>query len=185
MGSKLYTSFRSDGIYNMGGITGIWLLYADDFVAYRFADDTLYSSGYVTDIIRNGQFIGLGHENESHLSETFSDGVYKQELKSFIRVVDRRSINWLMQAHNNRFVVVACTCQGAALTFGSDGGAKLSYSIQSGQTGDINGISLKLEKTSVYPILEVNPESIKTKVLSSEVFNYICAETTNNLIEIL
>lgn len=186
---KLTKGIDNVAEYNLGGISNIRLLNIDDFIAYQFREDGLHSSGYVDALYKRNPFLELGRVEETSLKETLGNGIYKQELNTFVRSLSEDLINWLQYALNGKYLVILRTMYDRYFAFGSDGGAKLSYSGQTGQTGELNGITIKLEKSSVYPLFEVNPEALKTRVLGSESLSYMTNETnhiinTNYLIEI-
>lgn len=189
MAYKLTKGIDNVPEYNLGGMSNIWLLNIDDFKAYQFRDDSLYNSGYVDEVYKSNPFIELGRVDETNLKETIGNGIYKQELNTFVRTMSEETLNWLQYAMLGRYLVIFRTMHDRFFTFGSDGGAKLSYSAQTGQIGDVNGTAIKLEKSSIYPMFEVNGDTLKTKVLGSEFLSYITTEksdiiNTNYLIEI-
>lgn len=166
--------------YNLGGISNIWLLNIDDFTAYLFRDDSLYNSGYVEDVYRSAPFFDLGCVNEASLKESFGNAIYKQELNTFVRTLNEDTLSWFQHAMYGRYLVIFRTMNDRYFTFGSDGGAKLSYSGQTGQTGETSGIAIKLEKNSIYPMFEVHADAIKTKILCSESLFYITTENSDS-----
>lgn len=172
--------------YNLGGISHIWLLNIDDFISYKFKDDSLYNSNYVDAIHKKNIFFEL----EANMKEFVGNGIYKQEINTFIRTLSNDLVTWLRYAVHGRYIVVFRTMNNKHFTFGSDGGAKLSYSGQTGQTGESNGISIKLEKNSIYPIFEINANAVSTAILGSEILSGIIAEESditniNYIIEIV
>lgn len=189
MAYKLTNGIDNLTEYNLGGISHIWLLNIDDFITYKFKDDALHNSSYVDAIYKENPYLEIGSIAETNLKESIGNGIYKQELNTFIRTLSDEILNWLSYAVYGRFLVIIRTMNDRHFVFGSDGGAKLSYSGQTGQKGELNGMSIKLEKNSVYPLFEVNPDTLKTRVLGSESLLYIATEhsnteNTNYLIEI-
>lgn len=180
MAYKLTQGIDSLTEYNLGGISHIWLLNIDDFITYKFKDDGLHNSSYVDAIYKENPFLELGTIEETNLKESVGNGIYKQELNTFIRLLSNEVLNWLSYAVYGRFVVVIRTMHDRHFVFGSDGGAKISYSGQTGQTGELNGVTIKLEKSSIYPMFEVNPDTLKTRVLGSESLLYMATEYSNN-----
>ena len=166
--------------YNLGGISHIWLLNIDDFITYKFKDDGLHNSNYVDAIYKKNLFLELGSIEETSLKESPANGIYKQEINTFIRTLSNEMLSWFGYATNGRYLVVIRTLNNRHFTFGSDGGAKLSYSGQTGQTGELNGMTLKLEKSSIYPLFEVDPDALKTRVLGSQHSLYMATEYSTN-----
>lgn len=181
MAYKLTKGINNIEEYNLGGISNIWLLNIDDFIAYQFKDDSLHNSGYVDALYKNAPFLELGHVEETYLKETFGNGIYKQELSTFVRNLGQDILNWSQYAMSGKYLVIFRTMHDRYFTFGSDGGAKLSYSGQTGQIGEVNGIAIKLEKNSIYPMFEVNADTLKTKVLGSEFLSYMTTEKSDNI----
>lgn len=176
--------------YNLGGISHIWLLNIDDFISYKFKDDSLYNSNYVDAIHKKNIFFELGCAPEANMKESVGNGIYKQEINTFIRTLSNDFVTWFRYAVHGRYIVVFRTMNNKHFTFGSDGGAKLSYSGQTGQTGESNGISIKLEKNSIYPIFEINADAVSTAILGSEILSGIITEESditniNYIIEIV
>ncbi|PXV69243.1 hypothetical protein CLV62_101512 [Dysgonomonas alginatilytica] len=165
--------------YNLGGISHIWLLNIDDFIAYQFRDDSLYNSGYVDAVYKSAPFFDLGCVDETNLKETFGNGVYKQELSTFVHTLNEDTLNWVQHAMHGKYLIIFRTISDRYFTFGSDGGAKLSYSGQTGQTGEINGVTIKLEKNSIYPIFEVHSNAVSTSLLVSQFLSCITTEESD------
>lgn len=146
--------------YNASGLTNIYLLNIDFFQDFRFRDDGLYDESYVEKIFRVGPFFELSVERESKFTETSGNDVYKQELETFVRTIDSHTIAWLQRARREKFLVVFRTRGNRYFVFGSDGGATLSSSAQTGQTGDLNGVNIRIDKESVYPHFETNADTL-------------------------
>ncbi len=180
MAYKLTKGIDSPTNYNLGGISNIWLLNIDDFITYKFKDDALHNTSYVDAIYKENIFFELGNVEESNLKETIGNGIYKQEINTFIGDLNQDILNWLQYAVYGRYVVVIRTMHDRYFTFGSDGGAKLSHSGQTGQRGELNGVAIKLDKSSIYPLFEINPDAVKTRVLGSQFSAYMVTENSNN-----
>ena len=180
MAYKLTKGINSLNEYNLGGISHIWLLNIDDFITYKFKDDGLHNSNYVDAIYKDNPFLEIGSIEETNLKESWVNGIYKQEVNTFIRTLSDEILSWFSYAANGRYVVVIRAMNDRHFVFGSDGGAKLSYSSQTGQVGELNGITLKLEKSSIYPLFEVNADTLKTRVLGSESLVYLATEYSTN-----
>lgn len=191
MAYKLTKGINSLTEYNLGGISHIWLLNIDDFITYKFKDDDLYSSSYVDAIYKEDLFLKLGSIEESNFKESLTNGIYKQEISTYIRTLRSDILNRLNYAIHGKYLVVVRTMHNKYFTFGSDGGATLSYSGQaSRQLGEPNGVMIKLEKNSIYPMFEAHPDAIKTRVLGSDFMSCIITEQSditniNYIIEIL
>lgn len=190
MGQILSESIWSSNVFNVGGITQIWLLDTNDFHAYRFTNDDLYSANYVEAIGKTKPFLQLGHVNESNFTESYSNGYYSQQLNTFIHTLEAFKTSDLQIARSHKYLVVFVTTQGKAYTFGADNGASFSFSQTSGQTGETSGYSILLKTVSSYPLFEVDPDVLKTKVLGSESGQYMVTQNSNNstdnyIIEIL
>lgn len=180
MAYKLTKGIDSLAEYNLGGISHIWLLNIDDFISYRFKDDGLHNSSYVEAIYKENPFLELGSVEETNLKESLANGIYKQEINTSIRTLNNEIFDWLRYASCGRYVVVLRTMDNRHFVFGSDGGAKLSYSGQTGQKGELNGTVIKIEKSSVYPLFEINPDTLRTRVLGNESLFYMATEHSNN-----
>lgn len=168
MKSRLLKDIKTAYEYNAGGLTNIFLLNIDYFQGYEFRGDNLYDESYVERIFKVAPFVEIAIENESKFSETINNGVYKQELETYVRAIDGELIQWMLRARMNKYLVIFRTRFGRYFVFGSDGGANLSHSGQTGQVADVNGMSLKLEKSSVYPHFEVAATAMTEHVSHSE-----------------
>lgn len=141
--------------YNAGGIASIFLLDIRDFVSYTFKDDKLFNECFVENIKAVAKYIEISSVNESNFTETQDSDIYKQELSTYVRSLDAEKLSSLLVAKANRYLVAFKTLQGRAFVFGSDGGASLSFTQQTGQTGEVSGYTIKLTKNSIYPLFEV------------------------------
>lgn len=189
MSLNLTDNIVSPHIYNIGGISEIWLLDINDFISFKFKDDDLYDNCYIEAISKDGTFIELGRVNESNLTSSYSDGIYRTTLNTFIHSLNSSQESHLLKVRESKCLVIIRTLHSKYFAFGSDGGATLTYNPQSGQNGDVHGYVIQLEKRSIYPLFEIDPEAMKTKVLGSEATLYIITENnnktdTNYLIEI-
>ena len=140
--------------YNSGGIASIFLLDIRDFVSYIFRDDKDFTECYVEEIIAVSNYIELSSINESNFTESQDNGIYRQELTSFVRTLEAEKLSSLLTASANKYLVCYITNQGNAFTFGSDGGASLSFTQQTGQLGESSGYRITLSKQSFYPQFE-------------------------------
>lgn len=160
MTDKIIDNIKSDTGYNLGGISSILLLDKEQFWGYEFADDDLYHEFLVSKVFRAADYIELDIVDESLLNQTFTNEIYKHELKSFVRVAHAKTTSLLEYARRKRFVVFYKTKQGQYFTFGSDGGVQLSYTIQSDAAQGVNGMAISMVKNSIYPIFEVTKDAI-------------------------
>lgn len=141
--------------YNAGGISNIFLLDIDHFKSYRFKGDKLYSECFVEAVDASADYVELDVVNECAFSESQSNGIYKQELATFIRSLEGEKLSQLLLAGANRYLVCFKTLQGRAFTFGSDGGASLSFGQKVGAVGEVEGYAITLSKNSIYPLFEM------------------------------
>lgn len=149
--------------YDSGGIASIYLLDIRDFISYKFRDDNLFNECYVEEINVGDRYIQLDVVDESNFIESEENGIYKQELSTFIRSLEAGKLRNLLITKSNKYLVVFVT-QGKAYSFGSDGGASLSFTQQTGQLGESSGYQIKISKQSVYPLFEVKVSEITKRV---------------------
>ncbi|MDU1889532.1 MAG: hypothetical protein E6767_02475 [Dysgonomonas sp.] len=169
--------------YNPGGITNVYLLDIRDFKAYRFAEEGLFDKCYVQSILTPEPFLELDAVSESTFSESHENGIYKQELTTFVRTLSGTKLSNLLIAQSNRYLVAFRTSQGTVFTFGSDGGASLRFSQISGQMGETSGYQIVLSKNSVYPLFEVDASRFNTiPVLGTESKAMVITEDGKNVI---
>ncbi|NDV69279.1 ribosome-inactivating family protein [Dysgonomonas sp. 25] len=185
MNSRTIRDILHTGSYNNGGITEIWLLDIRDFVSYRFRDDGLYNSCYVEKINSRNDFIQLGAVDESYFTETQSNGLYRQELWTYVRTVEGTKSADLLAASLHNYLVVFRNTQGRTYCFGSDGGASLTFGQQSGKVGEVTGYQITLNKESAFPLFELNPDGYNTvNVLGTEAEQAVLTENGMNTIAI-
>lgn len=55
------------------------------------------------------------------MKESVGNGIYKQEINTFIRTLSNDLITWLRYAVHGRYIVVFRTMNNKHFTFGSDG----------------------------------------------------------------
>lgn len=146
--------------YNPGGINAIFLLDIRDFVSYTFNDDKLYNECLVENIKAVAGYIEISTVNESNFTETQDSDIYKQELSTYVRSLDAEKLSNLLIAKANRYLVAFTTLQGKAFVFGSDGGASLSFTQQTGQLGESSGYQITIYKQSIYPLFEVQVDEL-------------------------
>ena len=182
MSSFLTRNIKHSTEYNSGGISGISLLDIRDFESYRFRDDKLYTECYVESVNSSDYYINLDIVNESAFSETHSNGIYRQELTTFVRSLQGAKASDLIVAAANKYLVCFRTMQGRAFTFGSDGGATLSFEQKVGSIGEAEGYVIKLSKNSLYPTFEIDDMFDSIKVLGSEYRQEVITENGLNQI---
>lgn len=145
--------------YNAGGISKIYLVDIRDFSAYQFAEDGLYDKCYVDKIIIGAEYIEIDSISEATFTESQDNGIYKQELTSFIRGLEGEKTNTMLLASSNKYVVVFSTYGGKYFTFGSDNGCTFSFSQIVGKVGESEGYSINLSKNSIYPLFQCSVQT--------------------------
>ncbi|NDV79763.1 hypothetical protein [Dysgonomonas sp. 511] len=159
MTCKLLQNIKHGCQYTPGGIRSLFLLDIDDFVSYVFRSDGLYSEGYAEKIVALSQYTEISTVDESNFTENYDNGIYKQQLTTFVRSLDGDKLSALLTARSHKYLVTFATMQGRVFSFGSDGGASLSFNQQSGQTGDTSGYSISITKNSLLPLIEVSKDT--------------------------
>ncbi|NDW19796.1 hypothetical protein D0T53_12890 [Dysgonomonas sp. 216] len=141
--------------YNTGGISRIWLLDIQDFNSYKFRDDKLYNEAFVESIIAKSAFTEIEAIEECYFSETLSGNIYKQEINSFIGILNYSTLAQFLETGSRKYLIVFETRQGGYFVFGSDGGATIGFDQQTGRSGEIAGYNVKITKDSSYPLFEL------------------------------
>ncbi len=157
MTCKLLKNITHTCEYNPGGIVAVYLLDIRDFISYKFTGDGLFDSGFISSIESGEPFREIGAVNESAFTEIHDNGIYKQQLTTFIRTLSGEKLSDLLLVAGNKYIVAFRNSQGKVYCFGSDGGASLSFSQISGQTGETSGYQVSITKNSVYPLFEQMP----------------------------
>lgn len=173
MSCRLLKNIKHNCEYNAGGILSIYLLDIRDFIAYQFKDDKLFNQCFVEAIkISTPDYISLDSVDESNFTETQDNGVFKQELSTFIGTLEGDKTANLLVANSNKYVIVFQNSQGRAFSFGSDGGASISFSQITGQLGESSGYSITINKQSIYPLFEIDIDKTQhiTRIFN-EMFN--------------
>lgn len=160
MSCRLVQNIKHTDEYNAGGIKAIYLLDIEDFVAYRFRDDELYTSCFAEQIVAVSEYIELGAADGSSFTESYENGIFKQELTTFVRSLDAGKLSSLLSASVNKYLVTYTTMQGRAFSFGTEGGASLSFTQVTGKAGEGSGYNITLFKNSIYPLFEVSVDEI-------------------------
>lgn len=171
MTCRLIQNIRHTCDYNPGGIREIYLLDIRDFIAYYFTNDSLYDSCDVGHVIMplDIDYIQLDVVSQSNFIESNDNGLFKQQLTTFVGVPEHTKTSDAWLASTNKYVVFFRTSQGKVYTFGSDGGATFSFTQTTGQTGETSGYNITLSKNSTYPLFEVDVNKFnKTLVLGTE-----------------
>jgi len=156
MAHETIRNIKSLPEYNVGGISKIWILNIDDFITYRFSNDKLYNQGLVEKVVATSPFLELDPVSESNFSETWTNNMYRQELNTFAGILKSSTLTNLLYAKTSKYLVAFRTIHGRNFIFGADGGASLSFSQQTGKTGEVSGYNIGIAKNSVYPLFELS-----------------------------
>lgn len=170
MGCRLTQNIKHSCEYNPGGISNIFLLDIRDFVAFKFLGDKLFDQCYAQEILKqeDSEFIQLGAVNESQFTESSQNGIYNQELKTFVRSLSAQNTSRLLLASTNRYLVIFKTYGGSLYSFGMDEGAKLSFTQISGQLGAASGYEITLSYSSLYPLIQLDDKILMLRLLATE-----------------
>lgn len=160
MNSRLIQSIKHSCEYDTGGIASLYLLDIEDFISYTFRGDALFSACYAEEIKAISNYIELDTVSESNFRETYENGIYKQQLTTYIRSLEATKLSNLLKIASGRYLVTFKSVRGRAFSFGSDGGAVLNFTQQTGQTGEASGYSISLTKNSLYPLFEVSIDEV-------------------------
>lgn len=186
MTCRLIQNIKHTCDYNPGGITEIYLLDIRDFITYYFTNDSLYDSCDIDRVIMplDVDYIQLDVVSESNFTESNDNGLFKQQLTTFVGTLGHKKTSDALLASINKYVVFFRTTQGKVYSFGSDGGASFSFTQATGQTGGTSGYNITLSKNSTYPLFEVDAYKFnKTLVLGTE--NHIVVSTEDERYAIL
>lgn len=173
MSCKLIKNIKHNCEYNAGGILSICLLDIRDFITYIFRDDKLFNQCFVERIkIATPNYIFLDSVDESSFTETQDNGVFKQQLTTYIGTLDGEKTASLLVANINKYIIIFRNSQGRSFCFGSDGGASISFSQLTGQLGEASGYTLTIDKNSIYPLFEIDIDNTQhiTRIFN-ETFN--------------
>ncbi len=184
MGCKLIQNINHSCDYNPGGITEIYLLDIDDFVTYEFEGDSLYDGCLVDSVkTKNVDYLRLDTVSESNFTETQDNGIFKQTLSTFVGTPEASKTSGLLLSSGRKYLVVYKTSQGKFYSFGSDGGATIAFSQQTGQLNEASGYSISITKNSIYPLFEVNAAKFnKILVLGTHLRVMVPTEDKKNAI---
>lgn len=185
MTCRLLKNIKHSCEYNPGGITNIYLLDIRDFKSYHFTDEGLFDKCYVERIETPEPFREIGAVNESSFGETQENGIYKQQLSTFVHTLSGEKLSDLLLANTAKYLVAFRTSQGLMYCFGSDGGASLSFSQITGQIGEASGYQITISKNSVFPLFEIKASLFNTiPVLGTENKCILTTEDAKNALSI-
>lgn len=170
MNKNMITGIEQNAEYSTGGISNIFLLDIRCFIAYRFKNDKLFDECFIESIrISDYNYIEVDSIESSKFQESIDNGIYRQQLITFVRKLGALKTSNLLIAKSNKYLVLFKTYENKYFCFGSDGGASVSFSQVSGEIGGSSGYNLTISKNSVYPLFEIdfNNRIIET-LLTSE-----------------
>lgn len=177
MSCRLLQNIKHAEEYNAGGVGAIYLLDIRSFLSYRFQSDKLYDECMVEAVRMSCEdYIEMDAIATSNFTESFDKGIYKQQLTSFVRSLKHTTTSDLLKARSNRYLIVFVTKDGKAFSFGSDGGASISFAQQTGQEGESTGYSVTIDKSSIYPLFEID---MSNKEHVDGIFDYTFNEKFN------
>ena len=157
--------------YASHGIRAVRLLDHDDFVALQFDGFDEESAGLynnlVTAILREGEFIDLETAQTAKYNLLYEGNQYSHTIETFLGSMRHKTLAALDLATKRRkFVVLFQTNDGHYFLFGSDTGAKLTYT---SQTDDASGSAIKISATSELPLFEVGSEAATQRVFCTAI----------------
>jgi hypothetical protein len=154
MDYKLTSDIKSASGYNAGGVSRIWLLDIEDFASYQFEENNSGCLRMVTSVVASSPFIELGIMADANFTEDRVDNVFRQKLSAFVEPLSAENSAKLLIATGNKYLVLFRSPQGKFFTFGSDGGASLSFAQQTGVGNESSGYAVTIVKNSIYPLFE-------------------------------
>lgn len=167
--------------YNLGGLSSIHLLDFDDFKGFRFEDDKLSNTSYVSAILRIGDFTVLDAPDGAKYSSTLNNKIYTHTLETFIGDLSAQTSSNLHLAKKRRYVPVFKLKSGKYFTFGYDAGATLSYT---NQTSEVTGALVTLTAQSIYPLFQAGENAMNAStaewILEDGIWNYFGEYWFNN-----
>lgn len=178
MNKNIITGIDRNMGYNTGGISNIFLLDIRSFLAYRFTDDMLFNECFVESIrISDYNYIEVETIEQSKFQESLDNGIYKQQLTTFVRKLGASKTSNLLVANASKYLILFKTYENKYFSFGSDGGASVSFSQISGEIGGSSGYNLTIEKNSIYPLFQIDfNKRIIESLLTSENDHLISTE---------
>lgn len=143
--------------YNPGGLKDLLLVDIRNFITYQFINDSLFNGCFIDSVkISASNYIAMDTIDDSNFTETQENGIYNQNLTSYIRTLNYNKTSDLLLASSNKYLVVFRTYQDKTFSFGSDGGASLNFSQISGTMGEGSGYQIAITKKSIFPLFEIN-----------------------------
>lgn len=153
--------------YEGSGVIELYLLDYEDFSGVVYEDNLGYQTCYVENVLRSGEFVRLSlRDNPANYTSAMQGRGYAHRLEAYIGKTSKDTLRWLHLATKRPQVVVYRTLDNKLFIFGTDGGAKASYSLQ---TEDGTGAVFTLAAASSLPLSEVAETAIGT---NSQPFTY-------------
>lgn len=186
MNKNIITGIEKHTGYNTGGISNIFLLNIRSFIAYRFTDDMLFDECFVESVrISDYNYMEVETIESSKFQESIDNGIYKQQLTTFVRKLGATKTSNLLKTNATKYLVMFKTYENKYFCFGSDGGATVSFSQISGEIGGSSGYNLTINKSSVYPLFQINFNNRIIESLLTTENNQLITTEDNYFIPIL
>lgn len=186
MNKNIITGIEKHTGYNTGGISNIFLLDIRSFIAYRFTDDMLFEECFVESVrISDYNYMEVETIESSKFQESMDNGIYKQQLTTFVRKLEAAKTSNLLKTNTTKYLVMFKTYENKYFCFGSDGGATVSFSQISGEIGGSSGYNLTINKSSVYPLFQINFNNRIIESLLTTENNQLITTEDNYFIPIL
>ena len=186
MNKNIITGIEKHTGYNTGGISNIFLLDIRSFIAYRFTDDMLFDECFVESVrISDYNYMEVETIESSKFQESMDNGIYKQQLTTFVRKLGADKTSNLLKTNTTKYLVMFKTYENKYFCFGSDGGATVSFSQISGEIGGSSGYNLTINKSSVYPLFQINFNNRIIESLLTTENNQLITTEDNYFIPIL
>ncbi|MFT4170020.1 MAG: hypothetical protein QM653_12965 [Dysgonomonas sp.] len=186
MNKNIITGIEKHTGYNTGGISNIFLLDIRSFIAYRFTDDMLFDECFVESVrISDYNYMEVETIESSKFQESMDNGIYKQQLTTFVRKLGAAKTSNLLKTNATKYLVMFKTYENKYFCFGSDGGATVSFSQISGEIGGSSGYNLTINKSSVYPLFQINFNNRIIESLLTTENNQLITTEDNYFIPIL
>lgn len=186
MNKNIITGIEKHTGYNTGGISNIFLLDIRSFIAYRFTNDMLFDECFVESVrISDYNYMEVETIESSKFQESMDNGIYKQQLTTFVRKLGAAKTSNLLKTNTKKYLVMFKTYENKYFCFGSDGGATVSFSQISGEIGGSSGYNLTINKSSVYPLFQINFNNRIIESLLTTENNQLITTEDNYFIPIL
>ena len=186
MNKNIITGIEKHTGYNTGGISNIFLLDIRSFIAYRFTDDMLFDECFVESVrISDYNYMEVETIESSKFQESMDNGIYKQQLTTFVRKLGAAKTSNLLKTNTTKYLVMFKTYENKYFCFGADGGATVSFSQISGEIGGSSGYNLTINKSSVYPLFQINFNNRIIESLLTTENNQLITTEDNYFIPIL